>query len=181
MKFSKIMEDYVLAPSAQKLKALQKAILEDSTYDPMVQIGSLIGGGATSASSFSEFSSVRVRSAQSTVDVIGSHMPGLFLSPQAHARLAQAYEVLGRVDDVVREQKLAAIALDSIRQSGTGAHGAPYEVLRVQDEYDILSASGLRPTDQAQQEDNDGVFDVLTVEDGSTFWFRLLWRVPSQD
>src|SRR5699024_7793010 len=72
--------------------------------------------------------------------------------------------------------KLAVLAFDSIRAGRDGSEQSPFEVLRVADEYDVLSSSGLRSTGQELRPTDYGEADVHTLAGGGELWFRLLWR-----
>lgn len=109
------------------------------------------------------------------ITTIRSWMPGALLSPSAHAMLAQTLEAMGEAAPARVEEKLAALALASIRSTGDGTQQTPYSVLRVEDEYDVLLAASERSTGQRQVSDARGTFDVHTLPGGEQRWFHLLW------
>ena len=74
------------------------------------------------------------------------------------------------------ERRFMELALATIRSSGTGEEGSPLRVLRVQDEYDILGASGLRSIAQTEVASQGRVLDRHDLTDGSQLWFELVWR-----
>ncbi|HLQ80530.1 MAG TPA: hypothetical protein VK122_05505 [Brachybacterium sp.] len=169
MDFPDIMEAYLLDPTPAHRNALRAAVIASPGYDPMVSLAQVLAG-PTRASGTPE------EAARAGVDAIWAQMPGLFLSPQAHARLARGYRTLGQDTDADREEKLAVLAFDSIRAGRDGSEQSPFEVLRVADEYDVLSSSGLRSTGQELRPTDYGEADVHTLAGGGELWFRLLWR-----
>src|SRR5699024_1904327 len=78
--------------------------------------------------------------------------------------------------DADREEKLAGLAFDSIRAGRDGSEQSPFEVLRVADECDVLSSSGLRSTGQELRPTAYRGAHVPTLAGGGELWFRLLWR-----
>lgn len=158
------MEAYALDPTPEHLAVLHTAIMAAPTFDPMILLGELVGP-LTAAGDH-----------RGVIDGLRRHMPGLFLSPAAHMHLSQAHAALGDDAAAQRERRFALLAMHSIRDGATGTEDAPFPVLRVEDEYTVLDASGLRSSQQRYFSDDRGHFDVHTVEDGSEVWFRLLWR-----
>lgn len=169
MELSDLMATYLLDPSPAHLDALRAAVMASPSYDPMVSLSALTTAAQGSGGSAEE-------TARLTEETIRAKMPGLLLSPRAHTQLGRSYRALGREADAVREEKIAALAFTGIRGEGDGSEAAPFEVLRVEDEYDVFSFSRLRPTGQDLRETEDGAFDVHLLEDGTAVWFRLLWR-----
>lgn len=169
MNLSDLMETYLLDPTPAHLDALRAAVMASPTYDPMVSLRALTAAAEGSGGSAEEV-------AARLEEDIRSRMPGLLLSPRAHTLLGRSLRALGREADAVREEKIAALAFAGIRGESNGGETAPFEVLRVEDEYDVFSFSRLRPTGQELRETEHGAFDVHTLEDGTEVWFRLLWR-----
>lgn len=164
--FAEVMEAYALEPTPATLRPLHEAILGAPNYDPLAALDPVLTGLEQAGDH------------QGIVDEIWRRMPGLFLSPSAHLRLSIAYEGLGEEAAARRERRLAGLALASIRDSGEGDEASPLRVLRVEDEYDVLSAVGRRSREQQERSDTHGVFDVHTTDDGGSWWFQLLWRTP---
>ncbi len=164
MEFPDIMEAFLLDPTPETRRPLRAAILSDRTFDPRIALRELLGEAPTP---------------QTVLETIGSHMPGLFLSPQSHGLLARAHQALGQESDAERERKLSLLALREIEDSGAGTAASPLEVLRVEDEYDHLRATRRRSTAQRLHRTDEGEVDVHTLEDGTELWFCLLWRSPA--
>ena len=171
MTFPNIMEDFLRDPTPEHRDRLRPAIMDAPRYDPLVSIASLLAEGSGTDTSTDEATAARA-----VIDTIWEHMPALFLSPQAHLHLARAYSTVGAHKYSERERKLAALSLDSIRGDGTGGEDSPFQVLRVEDEYDLLASSRLRSVGQTLRESDESAFDIHTLEDGASLWFELLWR-----
>lgn len=160
-RFGDLVQGYALEQDPEHLERLQDAILRSPNHDPMVAIDAIVKG---------------LDEPEAVIDTLWRGMPGLFLSPKAHARLCLAYEAQGDHDAAQRERRLARLGLESIRSSGSGEEAAPYRVLRIEDEYDMLDSLGHRSRQQVERTDDRAVFDVHTVEEGHEIWFELLWR-----
>ena len=96
--------------------------------------------------------------------------------PHGTAMLAHGYDQLGDEKAARRETKFARLAMDTLTSSGAGTQEAPYRVLRVSDEYDVLRY--VQRTSVAQRVvviDGQG-YDVHQCSDGSEVWFELLWQ-----
>lgn len=164
MDFADLIQAYALDPTPEGLTRLQDAIRTSPGYDPMVSVAVIVTPLKKNGDS------------QGIVDAIWKQMPGIFLSPSAHAELAAAYQELGDEDASRRERAFTKLALDSLAASGAGTEDDPCRVLRIEDEYDVLGVSQLKSVGQEQVIDERGAFDVHTLEDGEKVWFRLLWR-----
>lgn len=170
MSFPDIMEAYALDPTAENLAELHRAIMAAPNYDPMVMIAGSVAPLAKAVEH------------QAIVDDLWRKMPGAFLSPAAHMHLSLAYAELGDTQAAQRERKFAMLAMNSVRGGGDGTEERPFPVLRIEDEYAVISAVKQQSTGQRQVSDDSGHFDVHTFEDGSEMWFRLLWRgTPDTD
>lgn len=101
-------------------------------------------------------------------------MPGAFLNPGAHTMLASAYEELNDDASARREQTLARLGVATILHSGDGTNQRPWEVLRVADEYDTLTALGRTRIEQRLHEVDGGRVDELVLDDGTRAWFVLV-------
>lgn len=156
---------FVSEPGPQSLMRLQAAVLRAPGYDPLVSVSALLDGADTP---------------HAVLEALGPRMPGLLLSPSAHAARAQALDELGEEGPAKVEHRFARLALASLRSSGEGTEDSPYRVLRVEDEYDLLGSAGLRSTAQSARTDGRGSFDVHTLVDGGSLWCELLWRTPGR-
>lgn len=164
MEITDTLEDFLLRPTPETRRAVRDMVLTDPTFDARIALRELLG----------EDPSPRI-----VVGTIGARMPGLLLSPQAHGLLARAHQALGEGTDASRERKLSILSLREIADSGTGTAESPLAVLRIEDEYDHLRATGRRSAAQTAHRTPEGAFDVHLLEDRTELWFRLLWEDPS--
>ena len=164
MGFVDVMKSFVLSPGEETLAPLQAEIMAAANYDPLVRLESVVSPLVDSGDH------------QGVVDAVWRMLPGVFLSPTAHAMLAHSYDKLGDEKAARRETKFARLALDALMSSGDGTQDAPYQVLRVSDEHDVLCY--VQRTFVAQRVvvvDGHG-YDVHLCSDGSEGWFKLLWQ-----
>ena len=164
MDFVEVMKSFVLNPSEETLAPLQAEVMAAANYDPLVLFESVVSPLMDSGKY------------QGAVDAVWRMLPGVFLSPTAHAMLAHVYDQWGDEKASRRETKFARLAMDTLTSSGAGTQEAPYRVLRVSDEYDVLRY--VQRTSVAQRVvviDGQG-YDVHQCSDGSEVWFELLWQ-----
>ncbi|WP_193609018.1 DUF4919 domain-containing protein [Nocardioides lijunqiniae] len=112
------------------------------------------------------------------VTALSALMPGAMLSPSAHTVLAEALTGAGRTDAARREESLARAALSSILSTGDGTAARPWSVLRVSDEYDVLSALGKRSRRQSVDRVGSRHLDRHECEDGSELVFDVTGLFP---
>ena len=158
------LEAYRKDPGPQTLQRLRCAILGSPGFDPRISISRMLHG---------------IEGHDAVIAAIWERMPGLLLSPQAHRRLSLAYEATGRAAEASREDGLDRMSLDAIRAGSSGCQDDPFTVLRIEDEYDLLAATGHRSVRQEERATGGDVVDVHTLEDGRQWWFTLLWRSSS--
>lgn len=101
-------------------------------------------------------------------------MPGVLMTPAAHAMLAQAYEGIYKTDESQRERFYASVAIQAIEESGSGTEADPWHVLHVADEYAFLRHLGLQPVGQEALGTPDNIVDVIECDDSSVRWFTLV-------
>lgn len=98
-------------------------------------------------------------------------MPGAYLSASAHGRLSTALAGLGESEAAEREKQFAKAALRVIRSTGDGSARAPWRVLRVNDEYDLLAALGKTSRAQSLVELDGRRIDRHECTDGDVLHF----------
>ncbi|MGP9537981.1 hypothetical protein ACT3SP_08215 [Brachybacterium sp. AOP43-C2-M15] len=162
--FGDLAEAFVRAPGPATLERLQAAILRAPGFDPLVSVGAILA---------------TARTPRAVLDELGARMPGLLLSPSAHAAQARAFAELGEEGPAGIERRMAQLALEAVRGSGEGTEQSPYRVLRLEDEYDLLAAEGRRSTGQTEHSDDRRVLDEHSLADDGRMWFELLWRSPT--
>ena len=164
MGFVDVMKSFVLNPGEETLAPLQAEIMAAAHYDPLVRLESVVSPLVDSGDH------------QGVVDAVWRMLPGVFLSPTAHAMLAHSYDRLGDEKAAQRETKFARLALDTLTSSGDGTQDAPYQVLRVSDEYDVLRYAQRTSVAQRMVVNDGQGYDVHQCSDGSEVWFTLLWQ-----
>ena len=107
------------------------------------------------------------------VALVRGEMPGVFLSPSAHAFLSAGYAGVGDEAGARREQMVAEEALAGILGSGDGTVERPWRVRRVSDEYDVLRSQGRRSHDQRFVTLGDRALDHHQCDDGTEAWFDV--------
>jgi Domain of unknown function (DUF4919) len=99
------------------------------------------------------------------------HMPRILLTPRAHWWAATLENELNGTDVAQLEQDIGDRLLEGIMGTGAGSRAKPFQVLRVDDEYDVLSALGKTFASQALFADPR--CDVITCSDASELWFDV--------
>lgn len=161
MDFPGVANAWLDSPSTAHLAGLHMAIQSQPNY-------------TTSPNFIPAAEALRAGAYQKALDALSSWLPGAFLSPLAHGMLAQALTGLGRTRAAELERRLARAALVTIFNSGDGSRTRPWIVLRVSDEYDIVSALGERAEVQAPVVASEQLFDRITTDRGRTHWFEML-------
>lgn len=159
--FGDLVSRYAADPTDEHLASLRAAITAHPSFDPGLDVIGGLPGGIDEAN------------AESVVSDITARMPGAFLSPSAHTALSEAHAHLDRGEDSRREALWARMSVGSVLRTGEGTRGAPWSVLRVADEYDVLRARGLVSSSQTLVEDEGRRLDRHELDDGSTAWFRV--------
>lgn len=105
-------------------------------------------------------------------DTLINAMPGLFLSPSAHALLGLALAQIGHTEDAERETTLAKAATAAILGTGDGTAEHPWSVLRISDQYDALRALGKSSARQTLMQVGEERLDRHECTDDTVVWFR---------
>jgi hypothetical protein len=100
-------------------------------------------------------------------------MPGALLSPAVHLVLAEVHEQLGDHRSAQREARLAQAAVDGILSTGDGTAEAPWSVVRLSDEYDVLRALGTQSHGQQLLTVAGRTIDRHDAGDGTTYDFDV--------
>lgn len=100
-------------------------------------------------------------------------IPDTLLSPMAHMRIAFAQEKLGNQEACDAERYIASALLHGIEATGDGTADRPYQISRVSDEYDLVSANGWTFQEQALRARDGREFDVITVAEREPIWFEI--------
>ena len=110
---------------------------------------------------------------QAAIGLFWRSFPNLLLSPLAHFILSQAYLDLQREDEAEGEKAMGRLILKSILSTGRGTKKKPYEVMRVEDEKDVLSALRKQAGAQFLMTEKSRVFDLMECSDGSEVYFDI--------
>lgn len=161
MTFSETAPSYLDDPTGERLDALRSDITAASNYDCLIDLNTVTR------------TALAEHDPQRAIQDLMGLMPAVFLSPTAHALLAQAYTQLSDERGASRERALAKASLDSILGTGDGSAARPWSVLLVQDEYDVLAERGLVSRRQELLRQDGRSFDRHELTDGSFMWFEL--------
>lgn len=164
MDLTQAVADLSAEQSPENRRAVEAAVMASPDYDPLIQF-------EPQAREL-----VAAKDHRGLIALLDAKMPGLVLSPLAHRLLWRACFAVGDAERADLERRFMELALATIRSSGTGEEGSPLRVLRVQDEYDILGASGLRSIAQTEVASQGRILDRHDLTDGSQLWFELVWR-----
>jgi hypothetical protein len=159
--YQDLVEAYLAQPGPAALGALREAVRTAPGFDP--------------ASGIDEHtrSLIAAEDWAGVVAALRGRMPGAIFSPSAHAELSHALGRLGRAAEAAREAELAQSALRSILATGSGTADEPWSVLRISDEYDVVSATGTRAVGQALVTVAGRQVDQITCDDGSVRCFDV--------
>ncbi|WP_109509749.1 DUF4919 domain-containing protein [Nocardioides speluncae] len=159
--YEDLVTAYLSEPGPATLSALRRAVRSapnfsadltfDRTVDPLLASG---------------------RYAEA-VTALRELMPGGLFSPGVHTRLASALRHTGQTQVAARESTLARAAVASIVSTGDGSAERPWSVLRVRDEYDVLSSMKKTPARQELVRDGARYLDHHICADGSDVYFDV--------
>ncbi|GAB3117572.1 hypothetical protein GCM10027055_29470 [Janibacter alkaliphilus] len=155
------VERYTADPTPGQLASLRAVVASQPTFDPGLELRLDVQDRLDAGEAAAVVAEVRAQ------------MPGAFLSPSAHAALAAAHERLGHERISQREARLARLAVTSVLAAGVGTREAPWPVLRVADEYDVLAAQGLTSLRQQLVREGGRLLDGHDVGDERRVWFVL--------
>ena len=99
------------------------------------------------------------------------------LSPRYHFLCGHLWEQLDRPEEVDLARFQFETCLEGLLSSGTGEFDAPFQILRVCDEYDLLEAQGRRALCQRSVDRYGMCLDVITCVGGAEVWFDTGLRV----
>ncbi|WP_297742593.1 DUF4919 domain-containing protein [uncultured Tessaracoccus sp.] len=108
------------------------------------------------------------------IRLLDAHMPGAFLSPEAHQLLAHALTAIGERTQAEQERFLAHASLELILDSGDGSQTRPWQVLEVLDEYAVLRHHQVSVASQRRDVDGARTLDVHRTSAGRELWFEVL-------
>jgi hypothetical protein len=159
------------------LKRELTAYLKDRSPEGFLRLRGLVTGSRTYAPYSDELGQFQTlyRRAQyrKAASFLRGHLGNWLLSPRAHQMLAATHEKLGETEAAEMEKALAWLMLEGLLSTGDGTEAAPYQVTRLEDEYDLLEYLEKETTGQALVEANGRKCDRHTCEDGAVLYFDV--------
>ena len=107
------------------------------------------------------------------IELLNKSMDNLALSPLAHHMLFQLYSILDQQEQSIEAFDKYLACIDGIKSTGDGSEHAPYIVVRVSDERDVLAELEKTPGGQRLITVDDRHFDVIECDDDSVYWFDI--------
>lgn len=157
-----LLQQYILSPNMGRLLPLRSAIRSLSQYDPNLNLDAVVRPLLDTAQS---------ASAGEALDAL---VPVALLSPRFHLLRREFALRVGDMDAEREASVLWGFALRAILETGDGTTRAPWSVLMVGDEYDVLQHLGCSARGQRLAEREGRWLDVIESDDGREFWFELV-------
>jgi hypothetical protein len=110
---------------------------------------------------------------QEVFELYGQDWPNLLLSPRVHMILSNISKMINDKQKTEFHQAAAYIIVDLITKSGDGSAELPYKVLRISDEYDVLSALQEEKESQKLFLDEGRAYDVINTLSGKMIYFDI--------
>jgi hypothetical protein len=110
---------------------------------------------------------------QAAIGLFGQTFPSLLLSPSAHMALSKAHNSMGQENNAAFEKALARQLVRSILATGKGTKKKPYGVMRISDEWDVLSALGKQAGSQFLMMSDSRMLDLIKCSDGREVYFDI--------
>lgn len=153
--------DFLRRPTAETFLSIRAAVLDDPDFDPMSdrlrQVEALVAAGAQAAA----------------LALVPQLMSCWLLSPSAHAVIAQAARETGDAARAASETLVAQACLFGLMQTGSGTEAAPYRVIHVTDEADVLGFLGRAALSQRRDVADGRFCDVIRDTTGEDHWFDM--------
>ena len=106
-------------------------------------------------------------------ELYGQDWLNLLLSPRVHMILSNIFKMISDKEKTEFHQAAAYILIDLITKCGDGSAELPYKVLRISDEYDVLSALQEEKESQKLFLDEGRAYDVIYTLSGKAFYFDI--------
>lgn len=155
-----LLETFMRDQSAEGFLKLRQAVADSAAYDPYSDNDE--AAELLEAKKFAEAETKLVSMAANQ-----------FLNPRYHRLLYRAAKGLGKDEAATLEVKFSVLCLKGILSTGDGRSEHPYLVLRVDDEYEVLSVLELRPASQGLEHRGDKYYDRIVVDNGGVLWFDV--------
>ncbi|MGA2259095.1 MAG: tetratricopeptide repeat protein, partial [Thermoguttaceae bacterium] len=156
--FSAFMEK----PTSDNLQAVRGLLVAERAYNPysadLTQLKNLLREGKN----------------QDVIALLAKSQPNLLLSPRAHNFASEAAKRTGDENLAATEMVSATRCVDGILATGDGSPSRPFQIARMSDEADLLSAKFATQIDsQRLVFRDDQHYDRVLGKDGRTYWFDV--------
>ena len=153
--------EFIKKPSVEIFLAVRQKVAESDRYLPYSNELDVLAANLCA------------REPQSAIEYFWRTFPSLLLSPSAHLTLSRAYDSMGKEGEAAFEKALAFQLIKSILATGKGTKKKPYAVMRISDEWNVLSALRKQAGPQFLMMGKNRVFDLLQCSDGSEVYFDI--------
>jgi hypothetical protein len=106
-------------------------------------------------------------------ELYGQDWLNLLLSPRVHMILSNIFKMIKDKEKTEFHQAAAYILIELITKCGDGSAEQPYKVLRISDEYDVLSALQEEKKIQELVLHEEHAYDVINTISGKMFYFDI--------
>lgn len=165
--FGDLIRRHLANPDRESLDDLRRVIVGSSSFDPD------LNPIATTAPL------IEVGDYRAAAERLAATLPGAALNPATHDILARCLTRLGDDRGAERELRMARLAVTGILSTGDGTREAPWSVLRVADEYDILRVQRVESRHQEVTRDGGRLLDRHVITGGTEAWFEILDRAAT--
>jgi hypothetical protein len=159
------------------MKQLLTTFLQDPTKENFLAIRAAVRGHPSYAPYSKDLAEIEAalfnNEADKAQEMLKAAQPNLLLSPRAHLFAAILARKRGEQQRVEMETFFANACAQGILSTGNGSENAPYLVLRIEDERDILKYIEKKMVEQALVHKEEKHFDCVKTEDGLSLWFDL--------
>jgi Domain of unknown function (DUF4919) len=152
-------------------------LLEEQSSDKFLEIRKKISESEGYSPYSTELNDIRQclmkKAYQRAINAYHSTFPNLLLSPIVHAMLSNAYQALKNDKMANLEKQVASLLVSFIMGTGNGTKERPYLVLRISDEYDVLTALGKERGRQELIIDQGHFLDLQKCSDETEIYFDI--------
>jgi hypothetical protein len=153
--------EYLKKPSVEIFLAVRQKVSESDRYLPYSNELDVLAANLCA------------EDPQAAIEYFWQTFPSLLLSPSAHMMLSKAYLDLKKENEAEGEKAMGRLILKSILATGKGTKKKPYAVMRISDEWNVLSALRKQAGPQFLMMGNNRVLDLLQCSDGSEVYFDI--------
>ncbi|MBN1500272.1 MAG: DUF4919 domain-containing protein [Spirochaetes bacterium] len=160
--FNKIFIELIQNTTLEKFLVLRDLLLNNENFNPYSdELNDLID-----LEKSEEYGKI--------IELIKNNLwPNHVLSPRTHYYLGYSYSKNGDDESAGIMFSIAQILTNCIFLTGDGSKSKPYLVLRVSDEYDVLSDKNMTFKNQSNISEGDRLYDVITDTNDNELWFDV--------